>query len=283
LLLVTLLPDHRGSHALGHLEYLWNTAYENGKENVGNERAVELAADWGGEPGMLCRLLVECGFLDRQDDGTFAIHDLWDHAPVYVQRRREREMERERRGTTLSKVRSKAGKKGMRKRWKEGKLITNDNKRKTLATNDITNGSAPAPAPAPAPHERKKEKRARAHVTHVTNQTMPEPVELDASHLLARSDLHPDVMPFLDYCRTIIRNVPRWFPDEVESAFALGVTIGEARKMAKAHPEWILNPRRLAEKLIEAHTKKSAGDGGGPHYKEIKHNPDGSPDLSEYR
>jgi hypothetical protein len=86
--------------ALGHLELLWSAAYEAGEEIVGDSPDVEYAAKWTGEPGKLTESLTQCGFLDSTENG-FVIHDLWDHAPEYVRKRRARELERRTKGAKL--------------------------------------------------------------------------------------------------------------------------------------------------------------------------------------
>lgn len=79
--------------ARGHLELMWDSAYEAGDEVLGDSLDVELAAGWHGEPGVLTSLLVRTGFLDEQG-GVYSIHDFWHHAPAYVRKRRTRENER---------------------------------------------------------------------------------------------------------------------------------------------------------------------------------------------
>lgn len=76
--------------ARGHLELLWDCAYEAGNERIGDAVDVELAAQWKGAPGELARALIQTGLLDEQD-GVFVVHDFWHHAPAYVRKRRLRE------------------------------------------------------------------------------------------------------------------------------------------------------------------------------------------------
>lgn len=87
--------------ALGHLELLWAVAYESGDDLVGSDGDAECLAEWQGAPGKLAAALVEAGFLDRTEDGQLRIHDLWDHAPDYVRKRRSREAERRTKGARL--------------------------------------------------------------------------------------------------------------------------------------------------------------------------------------
>lgn len=80
--------------ALGTLELVWEVGYEAGDSLIGDTISVESAADWRGPHGQLAGWLVECGFLDRDPDGSHRIHDFWAHAPAYVRKRRQRELDR---------------------------------------------------------------------------------------------------------------------------------------------------------------------------------------------
>jgi hypothetical protein len=89
--------------ARGHLELLWEVAYENGDDLVGDEGDLEHLARWSGPAGALAAALVESGFFDLAD-GQYRVHDLWDHAPDYVRKRRSREAERKTKGAVLESV-----------------------------------------------------------------------------------------------------------------------------------------------------------------------------------
>jgi hypothetical protein len=124
-LLLCRMLGEPASHVLGHLEFLWETAYESGKPEIGTMRQVELAADWEGEDGVLVNALLNCGdgepgFIEQMecDPTRYQIHDLFDHAPDYVRRRMEREAERQANGKTISDLRKEAGSKGAKARWK---------------------------------------------------------------------------------------------------------------------------------------------------------------------
>jgi len=123
--------------ALGSLELIWDSCYESGDDYLGDSQDVEGLADWNGEDGALASALLAAGFIDELDDrpGHYICHDLWHHAPSYVQRRAEREAERELKGVSLSEQRSAAGKKGMEKRW------GGPNKQTACDTQPITNES----------------------------------------------------------------------------------------------------------------------------------------------
>lgn len=131
--------------ARGVLEVVWEAAYENGDELLGDELDLEALVGWEGEPKALASALVQSGFLDETVEGL-AVHDLWDHAPDYVRRRAEREGERRKKGQSLSDVRAEAGRAGG---------LAKASKRNSLATpgpgKPLANVSTRAPAPARAP------------------------------------------------------------------------------------------------------------------------------------
>lgn len=88
-------------HVHGHLECLWLVAYENGDPLLGEQVDVELAAQWAGEPGALCKALLTCGgrgagFIELVEgtEDTYQVHDLHHHAPEYVSRRKSKEDQR---------------------------------------------------------------------------------------------------------------------------------------------------------------------------------------------
>lgn len=114
-------------HVLGHLEYLWQSGYQAASEHIGDSIDLELAAEWTGEQGSLTKALLETGMIDQNDDGSYSIHDFWTHAPRYVQQRAETEEKLKRAGTSLSEVRSRAGRKGAEAKWQtDGKPMANE-------------------------------------------------------------------------------------------------------------------------------------------------------------
>jgi hypothetical protein len=132
-------------HVVGYLEVMWHVGYESGDPLLGDAVDVELAAQYPGPAGKLFQALLDCGFIELADCGRYSIHDLYDHAPEYVQRRAERETKRRLKGQTISDLRREAA----RKRW------GNAGDMQTAATDGRlhANGATPAPAPAPAPRE----------------------------------------------------------------------------------------------------------------------------------
>lgn len=87
-----------GSHlvARGVLETLWDGCYENGDEYLGESIDIEGMAHWDGREGALTEALLSSGFIEpiEGQPGHFQVHDLWHHAPDYVQKRRRREVAR---------------------------------------------------------------------------------------------------------------------------------------------------------------------------------------------
>lgn len=116
--------------ALGHLEMLWEVAYESGDDLLGDAGDVEQLAEWGGEAGRLASALAEAGFIDPVEGGGFRVHDLWDHAPEYVRKRRKREEERRETGARL--------------RTPSGQCPPN-------GSQCLPNGKTPSPSPSPSP------------------------------------------------------------------------------------------------------------------------------------
>lgn len=147
--------------ARGHLEYLWEVAYENGDDLIGPPAVVEHLARWKGEPGKLSTALVAAGFLDESDDGL-RVHDLWDHAPDYVRKRRERERERTSKGKRLS------GKKNSAPDL-TGQCPPNGAERQESAPN----GRTRSPSPSPSPTQQQPPAAAAASAEAPSVQTDP--------------------------------------------------------------------------------------------------------------
>lgn len=134
--------------ALGTCELLWTTAYEAGDDDAGDASDVELTADWCGAPGELARALKDSELLDfNEETGRYSIHDLWHHAPDYVQRRMLREAERIKNGKTISDIRREA----VSKRRDRNVIQTTktDLQMDTTEIHLITNDATPSPSPSP--------------------------------------------------------------------------------------------------------------------------------------
>ncbi len=148
--------------ARGCLEFLWESAYENGSSYLGDKDDVELAARWKGEPGKLAQALLlaggdgNAGFIEEVpgNPGQFAVHDLFQHAPEYVQKRRDRELARIQRGVTISDMRREAGKRGRALQLANvGQTSASVGQTEDGCHNTRANGVTPAPAPARAPKQ----------------------------------------------------------------------------------------------------------------------------------
>lgn len=165
--------------ALGALELLWAPAYEAGDDYVGTVDDIERLVEWTGDRGALTRALVEAGapegagFIERVDasgqgEPCYRIHDLMDHAPEYVARRRARELERKRAktcahcGTTYhnSDPRSLHCSDACRQaKWRdrhdeahvERCRDADDGSERTRSSRETDGDGTPAPALAPAP------------------------------------------------------------------------------------------------------------------------------------
>jgi len=154
--------------ARGALELLWDAAYEAADDYIGDRVDVETAAHWRGRDGVLLAALLGAGgeglagFIDEGGDdswpegrpGTYRVHDLWDHAPEFVERRAKREAEREAKGESLSELRSAAGKKGRAKQLTGNRSATNGQTAGVCPENegpDRANGGQKSTLSRPAP------------------------------------------------------------------------------------------------------------------------------------
>lgn len=139
--------------ARGALELLWEACYEAGDDYVGTAADIETLVGWDGEAGMLTKALVEVGapeghgFLEPvvrvADPSTqgpveqcYRVHDLWHHAPDYVKKRREREIERQQKTAPGSGV---------------GRTAPNGGQSQPSPDCSDGDGRTPSPAPSPAP------------------------------------------------------------------------------------------------------------------------------------
>jgi hypothetical protein len=182
--------------AYGHLGIIWDACYEAGDDNIGSAEDVEYLARWQGEGGKLASALLESGFIDADGSGVHRVHDLYDHAPDYVQRRMEREHQRRAKGVTISELRAKAGKASGEARRKQAgtndeqvtnTCSTNDehmtNKREQTAQLPAPNTQHPTPAPigevSPitplAAPRRKREKRIPVTAADILNDLVIPP------------------------------------------------------------------------------------------------------------
>ena len=88
--LLCYLTKEPTPHVLGHLELMWTAAHTALSPVFRNAQEVEAAAEWDGDQGALARALVDTRFLDLHQDGTYKVHNYWDHAPQWVKQRADR-------------------------------------------------------------------------------------------------------------------------------------------------------------------------------------------------
>jgi hypothetical protein len=144
----------------GLLDTMWEVAYETGNPALGDKAAVEAAAEWPGEPGVLFTALRDGRWIDPGPDGTWVVHDLYDHAPEYVRKRMDREAARRERGVSLEQVRSDAARQAANARWSRDHAgpsapVRNDASCLPRGIQDMPCSTPPSPAPAPAPAPKK--------------------------------------------------------------------------------------------------------------------------------
>jgi hypothetical protein len=76
--------------AMGVLELLWSHAYDVVDATIGDATDLAYILDWPTDPAAVIEALQGAGFIDEIAPGQYAVHDLWDHCPQYVRRRRAR-------------------------------------------------------------------------------------------------------------------------------------------------------------------------------------------------
>lgn len=143
--------------ARGVLEILWDACYEAGDDYLGTAQDIDQLLGWSGDAGLPASALVACGlpegpgFIEPSDQGngtvTYRVHDLWHHAPDYVQKRHKREQERRQKSIPVSEDR-RAG--------SDRRTAPDGGQRPTtpIRQNEVDHTRAPAPAPAPAPAQK---------------------------------------------------------------------------------------------------------------------------------
>jgi hypothetical protein len=123
---------------------LWLSTAQNRSRGIltgMNEGDIALDAQWPGDPVEFCRTLCEIGFLDRDETGTYAIHDWKDNQPFmyYAEERSKRAREA---AETRWKKKNSEGKRKLRKQNAHSMLP---------ACDQHTKGNAPSPTPTPTP------------------------------------------------------------------------------------------------------------------------------------
>lgn len=127
--------------ARGVLELMWDACYENGDDYLGTAEDVEARIGWTGDSGVVVAALVNAGlpegvgFIEARppkvEGGpvTYRVHDFWHHAPDYVSKRRNREIERRQKSVKFTPE----------------KRVSAERRRKE------PNGRTPSPSPSPSP------------------------------------------------------------------------------------------------------------------------------------
>ena len=72
-----------GAATMEYLVLFWGTVAEQvptGELNGWSMADIEDAAGWDGELGVLCKALLDCGFLDQTEHGYYP-HDWHEHQP----------------------------------------------------------------------------------------------------------------------------------------------------------------------------------------------------------
>lgn len=156
--LMAMLKPAPESHVRGYLECIWETAYECGNPVIGDAEMVEAAAFWPGKKGKLFEALLACGGADRPGfieevpgkPGTYQVRDLYDHAPDYVKKRRDREKQR----TSKTPPSYQNSRDSDAQNRSEVQSLNDNDLRKNCPVSDRTtaeNGKPPTPTPAPIP------------------------------------------------------------------------------------------------------------------------------------
>jgi hypothetical protein len=156
--------------ARGVLELLWEACYESGDEYIGTADDLENLLGWTGERGFLALALVDAGLpeghgfiepLPPAEGSTamrYQVHDLWHHAPDYVTKRRQRELDRRQKSAPNSPRRRSADFGGH-----------------CPPSSDCLPGLDRTPAPAPAPAQ-KNQTASADDVVDLWNQLVTAPI-----------------------------------------------------------------------------------------------------------
>jgi hypothetical protein len=197
-------------YCLGLLECLWATAYENGDERIGDAVDVELAAQWPGKKGALAAALLDCRLIDDVG-GHLHVHDLFDHAPHYVQARAEREAKRRIEGKSISDLRREAA----HKRW----CTAGANGMQTDATENHvhTGGMQTVRLPHPHPHPIKTLPPKAATALKKRGKVLPKPRDPIFDAIVEVTDADPKMNgAHIGKVAAKLKNaVPPYTPEEI--------------------------------------------------------------------
>jgi hypothetical protein len=229
-------------------------AYECGDALLGDQLGVELAAQYPGEPGKLFQALLGCRFIDELEEGRYQVHDLFDHAPDYVQSRFRKEAERKKDktcshcGTVFHSTETHARycshscrqasyKKRQPVTQGDGGVRHND-EAVTKQCVTVTQGDEPpAPAPAPAPLS-PPDKPAEEGEKKTAKKPRRRDDLFDAVAEVTQSDPHASGSHVAKVCKALREAEPPYTPAEVRAlpaileprGFSLPLTPGTVEK-----------------------------------------------------
>ena len=129
---------------------LWLATAQNRSKGIltgMTEADIALDAQWDGDPAYFCKALTDVGFLDKDEGGTYSIHDWKDHQPFAY----------------YAEERSFRAKRAIMIRWakrdakitEESKGDNTDSIRDVYDQKSECNTPSPSPYPIPSPNPKK--------------------------------------------------------------------------------------------------------------------------------
>ena len=97
-----------------------------------DETDIALESGWEGEPQKIVSALIECGFLEKTENGVFVLHD-WEYHQSYV---------------IHAESRKQKAQKAAAIRWEKANVLSNAT---SNAQTETSNAPSPSPAPSPIP------------------------------------------------------------------------------------------------------------------------------------
>lgn len=97
---------------VGHLSLLWLWGLDNATPDgrlgkLVTARTIAIVAEWPGDPEEFTQALLDAGFLDRDADGGYVLHDYEDYAgKLLAKRERKRQQDRERQRRRRERLRA---------------------------------------------------------------------------------------------------------------------------------------------------------------------------------
>ncbi len=131
---------------------LWLTAAEDRPEGVltgWDDTDIALAAGWEGDPLELVKSLIDCGWLDVLEDGTYKLHD-WEEHQGWA---------------CGAKARSE---KAAKARWEKRLCSSN-----AQAMQEDQSSNAPSPSPSPSPDKSIKQNCPHQKIIELYHKNLP--------------------------------------------------------------------------------------------------------------